>query len=430
MGKRIKALCKVTAIFCLTAVTLTGCNLSKLMPTANQNKTLSEKDYLNQNYISLDASDNNDFSSFKLLDGDLNKDIFLTGQISGVKANSDLDLKFLKYFKEKAGVKYYLQEIPYSYARVVDEYLATGNEKILDELYANTKGSVLWSKEQYNKWKKLYEFNKSLPNNEKIMLIGIDIEQQPINAIKYMISLLPNEAPPIKINGAINELKNSANISTKSINTFKDLCTSIKKSIDENRDEYNLYLKDKLFDFEMVNNNGLKTIEAYSSKDIDEYNKVRGQKLYENFVYIYSKMPNKGKIYGQVTTYNMFQKTHKGVDYFATLVNSKDSPVKSKILSIMYIYKTCDRLIIGQNGVYTSRMLTNYSSDNAQLDPLIKDDLTLIKLNGDGSPFKKDLLWPDSTFYPGTRVANEVTTDYYQYIVVIKNSPAELPWDK
>lgn len=427
MGKKIKTICKVTAVFCIAVVTLTGCNMKKLIPTIVGNKTQSEKDYLNHSYMSLDATDNNDFSSYKLLDGDLNKDVFLTGQISGIKANVDLELKFLKDLNEKAGVRYYLQEIPYSSASKVNQYLETGNEKILDEAFASAKGGVLWTKEQYNKWKKIYNFNKSLPNNKKIIVIGIDIEQNPISAINYMISLLPNEAPPVKINSAIKELKNAVNTSQSSMTAFKAFGTNLKNSINDNKDDYNLYLKDKMFDFEMVSNNLLKTIEVFSSKDNNEYNKIRGKKMYENFVFIYNNMPNKGKVYGQVTINNVFQKNHKGVDYFASLLNSADSPVKNKLLSIMYIYKGCDRTVISQNRTYNSRAITTYSTENEQIDPFIKDDLTLIKLNGEGSPFKSDLIWPDSTFFPGTRVGNEVTTDYYQYVVVIKNSPAELP---
>lgn len=430
MVKKIKVMFRIAVVLCIALVMLTGCNSTKVKPTSNENKVNSDKEYLEHNYMPLAMDDNNDVASLKLLDGDLNKELFLTGQIYGVKANTDLELKFLKYLNEKADVKYYLQEIPYSSSISINEYIKTGDEKILQELFSAAKGGVLWSKEEYAKWKMVYEFNKSLPSNKKITVLGIDIEQNPITAFKYMKSMLPQDAPNPKIDGAIKELKDAVNISIDNGNAIKAFSERLKNSINENRDVYKLYLRDKAFDFEMINNNVLNAVDVFSSKDANEYNKTRGKKMYENFKYIYSNMPQKGKIYGQVFIYNMFLKSHKGIDYFATLLNGSDSPVKDKLVSVMYTYKNCDYMVMGQNGAYTSRPISNYRTDNNSLDSIIKDNIALVKLNGEDSPFAKDLLWIESTFYPGTRSGNEVTTDYYQYVVIIKNSPAQTPLDK
>lgn len=430
MVKKIKVVFRIAVVLCIALVMLTGCNSTKVKPTSNKNKVNSDKEYLEHNYMPLAMDDNNDVASLKLLDGDLNKELFLTGQIYGVKANTDLELKFLKYLNEKADVKYYLQEIPYSSSISINEYIKTGDEKILQELFSAAKGGVLWSKEEYAKWKKVYEFNKSLPSNKKITVLSIDIEQNPIAAFKYMKSMLPQDAPSPKIDGAIKELKDAVNISIDNGNAIKAFSERLKNSINENRYVYKLYLRDKAFDFEMINNNVLNAVDVFSSKDANEYNKTRGKKMYENFKYIYSNMPQKGKIYGQVFIYNMFLKSHKGIDYFATLLNGSDSPVKDKLVAVMYTYKNCDYMVMGQNGAYTSRPISNYRTDNNSLDSIIKDNIALVKLNGEDSPFAKDLLWIESTFYPGTRSGNEVTTDYYQYVVIIKNSPAQTPLDK
>lgn len=416
---------------------LTGCNkTSPGKPASTETKEVPIKDFLDKNYSSLDIDDDKNYSSFSLLNSDLNSNqLFLLGGFTGTKTNEGLRLKILKYFKENAGVRYYIQDIPYSFSSILNEYLSTGDEKILDDLFKSVKGTILWSKANYDNCKKLYEYNKSLPKNEQIIVIGIDAEYGSETVFKFMNSLIPGTSAPSKIEPVIKELNNLYANPTNNVKIIKDFSTNLKKSIDENTDVYKEYFGDKFFDFKLTSDNILAgfEIESTYSKGENEFNKVRNKTFYENFKKIYSQIQNTGKFYGEFETNpgSVFQKTHKNIDYFGALVNGESSPVKGKVLSIMSIYKNCDFMILqNSNGKYSRRTITNYASIDNPLDPFIEADVTLLRLKGEGSPFEKDLIWTDNYYDPGTRQGDETTTDYYQYITVIKNSKAVEPLEQ
>lgn len=423
-------MCTVVLIICVIIASLTGCNKTlSVKPVSGEISEVSIKNYLDKNYSSLNVSDDKNYSSFSLLNNELNNNqVFLLGSIAGTKTNEDIGTKLLKYFKESAGVRYYIQDIPYSLAGLLNEYLASGDDKILDDTFKSVKGTMLWNKADYDKWKKIYEYNKSLSKNEKIIVIGIDAEFGGGTVFKFMHSFVPNTAAPSKIQPVMKELNDLYTSPTNNDKTIKDFSTDLKKSIDENTDVYKGYFGDSFFDLEFINDNilaGFEIANAYS-KGENEFNKVRNKILYDNFKKLYSRIQNTGKFYGELQSNpgEIFQKTHKNIDYFGALINSKDSPVKGKILSIMPLYKNCDFMVQTQNGKYSRRTISNYASIDNPLDPFIDDDITLFRLKGDASPFQKDLIWPDNYFDPGTRRGSETTTDYYQYAVVIKNSKA------
>ncbi len=151
------------------------------------------KKYLMNNYNKIIMGEE-DIQSLSIIDEDLrDKEIFLTGENHGVKANVELRMKFLKYFKEKIDFKYYLCELPYSTAYFINMYLKTGNEDILKEVYTALKGTDAWNKDDYFHWKEVYKYNETLSKDRKITIVGIDIEHQPINALKFMEYCLPEK---------------------------------------------------------------------------------------------------------------------------------------------------------------------------------------------------------------------------------------------
>lgn len=64
--------------------------------------------------------------------------------------------------------------------------------------------------------------------------------------------------------------------------------------------------------------------------------------------------------------------------------------------------------------------IKDISKKSKKLGNEAKDESTLFKLNGRDSPFDKKLLWPIVHKIP----EGGVTTDYFQYIILIRNSKA------
>lgn len=73
-------------------------------------------EFLKENYTGIDLTDHSEFADLTLIDADLEgKEIFLTGELHGVKANEELHIKFLRYFKERTDFTYYLLEGGYKW---------------------------------------------------------------------------------------------------------------------------------------------------------------------------------------------------------------------------------------------------------------------------------------------------------------------------
>ncbi|WP_315119347.1 hypothetical protein [uncultured Clostridium sp.] len=404
----IKLLSK-TIISILIIIVFTSCNSTK--PTnSNVDK------YLNKNHSNL-ILDKDDFSSFNLLDKDLKQnEIFLTGEVHGAAANGELELKFLKYLKEKTNIKYYLCELPYSHAYYLNKYLNTGDESILKELFIEWKDTASYTIEHYNKWIEVYELNKTLPDDEKIQVVGIDIEHQQNIAIRYMYSLIPKNEPPEEIKPVIKKLQHTYENNITNPQILKNLSLDLKKSINENYDIYKRYLGEKFFDFNLVTDNLCVSFE-FSLDNATFYN-LRDMQMYKNFIHIYNTLP-KGKFYGQFGAYHVTQRSiYDNTYYLASLMENEESPVKGKVISIIYMYNNCTTYNPMQSPTIHT---TNTLRENNVFKDYLKTDTTLFKLNGGNSPFNKNLIWQ---LQPNSGIPTEgVTTDYYQYIVVIKNSP-------
>jgi len=127
----------------MLALLLTGCKKDESsikLSDKDSNQSLDKdpiiQSYLKENYSTIDLEDEDEFKDLAIMDSDIQgKEIFFTGESHGTKANEQLDMKFLKYFKDKTDFKYYLCETSYSDAYFINKYLETGDIKILEDIY-------------------------------------------------------------------------------------------------------------------------------------------------------------------------------------------------------------------------------------------------------------------------------------------------------
>ncbi len=113
---------RLLSIFLILGILLTGCKkeehsiefCDKSLEQSPENRKIMQE-YLKENYSAIDLEDESEFKDLAIMDSDIEgKEIFLTAELHGTKANEQLNTKFLKYFKEKTDFKYYLCELPYS----------------------------------------------------------------------------------------------------------------------------------------------------------------------------------------------------------------------------------------------------------------------------------------------------------------------------
>ena len=388
-------------------------------------------DFTGYNHMQINLSDNGHFKSFRLLDPYLKDNaVFLTGESHGVAINTRLSVEFLKYFNRRANVRYYLCEIGYSNGILLNDFLETGDEAILKKLYEPLKGTFGWNRQEYEKWKEIYEYNCKLPAGKKITIVGIDIEHQFENAIWGLYSLLPGKEPPSAIKPLIEKLKYiykavSENRKDVELDDILQFSNELKDSFKRYQDVYEAYLADSLFDFQIINDNMLKANEAYAAGDSsikDEFNRIRDTSMYENFVKVYSHLP-KGKYYGQFGNSHIYQRPMGTTNWLAYLLDKAESPVAEKVLSITYIYDNCTFLNKSESGRYAVDNLTTYSYGDGLLQPYLQSDLVMFGLTGKNSPFEKSMKWYSIEKKPEAGVL----TDYYQFILYIRGSQATEP---
>lgn len=381
------------------------------------------EEYLKTNYSHINVDDHSSFLGLSIMDNDLsNKEIFLTGENHGVKANIKLRMKFLKYFKAKTDFIYYLCELPYSIAYFLNIFLETGDEEILARVYGPLLGTHAWNRDDYEHWLDLYQFNKALAHDRKIKVIGVDIDHQLESPYTYMDYIINKK----NILRGLNCIEGLGNImkefkflidSRLKINNprVKDLYERLNNHIEVNHSAYKNHLKDGYFGFKFVCNNLLSGYISYSGNN---FNSIRDSNIYNNFLLLHSLLP-RGKYFGQWGLSHIFQTPSPNVKWFGAALNSQNPAFEDKVLSIPYIYSNCKYLYPTTRKNYISSINT-LNRELTCFEKFIKKDYTIFKLNNNDSPFNKNLIWP----FDHIHAKKGVTTDYFQYLVIVQNSGA------
>lgn len=360
--------------------------------------------YLKTNHRKLDFHDHT-FSDLALLDEDLaGKKIFLCGENHGVRINEKLRMRFLEYYKEKTDFKYYLWELPLSNAYFLNQYLETGNEKILKEVYEPFKNTYAWNKESFTHWQNLYAFNKKLLPRRKIKIVGIDIEHQAVNAFKYLIAVTENDKKKAPLARALKKFSAKGIFEEVEVKKF---CQNLLQKLSDGPRDYGLKL---------VLENLLARFKAYGGPN---FNDARDKQMYQNFQTIYKQLPP-GKYFGQLGLSHVFLKKTPSINWFASLLNNNG--FQDKVLSVAYVYDNCKYLYPTTLKDYEAD-ITTLNKEAGHFRDFSESETILFKLNGENSPFNKEMHWPLEHRAP----SGGVTTNYFQYLVLIKKAPAATP---
>lgn len=241
-------------------------DLAVLTPTSYLK---TAKEFASHNYSNIDVHRPNIIEQLNILDNDTNSnDVFLTGENHGTNMNFELKLAFLKYFNQKAGIVYLLSESGYSSACYINKYLESGDEDNLKVVYNNLKGTASYNKEEYNFWINLRKYNLTLPQDQRIRVFGIDVEHQLDTASSYLNDLLHgkgtlNRAPLDSFQKEINFM---ATYHVKPFD-FIHKARDLQKDIQDHPDVYKEYLGEDFFDFSMIVDNMINSIEYYKSQE-------------------------------------------------------------------------------------------------------------------------------------------------------------------
>jgi RNA polymerase sigma-70 factor (ECF subfamily) len=332
------------------------------------------------------------------------KRMFLLGETHAVAGNEQLDLALLRYLHRTAGVRFYLSEGGYAAGELMNRYLANGDEKLLDFLTDQMRGSPAWNRENRDFWKRLGEWNRGLPPADRVRVVGVDVEHQREVAWRYLSEVVGERGPaPVAIRDVLARLSGP----TGAAELDRDLADSLAT----HRQAYAGLLGDRVEDFELVVANLQKRDEYYRTNS----RAFRERVLYETFRSVESRFP--GAVwYGRWGSGHIPQRRIDDYDPFAILLQ-QDPEWKGKILSIWTLYLNSSRL--DPEG-YRSVPLNDDPTQTAPFAAAAGDSrLTLFRLDAAGSPLRI----PNSLLTGG----KGVPTDYVQYVALVQNASAAHP---
>ena len=375
---------------------------------------MSVHEYLQKNNCKLNL---NELDSFKMLKEELPKyDVFFTGEEHGIKANSVLQFAFLKFFVLHAGVKYVLIEGSYSRADFLNHFLRSGDEKVLLKLYKSCAKTSAYTKESLTFWRNLHQFNKTLPKNRRIEVIGVDLEFQFGTAISFMESLIKKNQDSQKIEKMLERLQSIKDLPKAELKNSESFFSELSQHIKNHKSIWEDATGERLWEFELVNNNIMESLKLKGS-GIE-----RDKTLYSNFLKIMSHK-KKGKFYGQFGSQHVcLHSLREQTPFGAYLNGDKTSPVRGKVLSVWYRYVHCNMLFKDRQRNFYNKKINN---SQTVFIPFLNSKYHLFKLNGHNPP-NKDL----SSTILGEKFDTFNVTNFYQYILVISNSNADSLFDE
>lgn len=392
-----------------------------LMLSGCEKKAEDINTYLKKNVKEVNLENPKDYSEFELINSDIHKSkVILLGEGHGSIVNFQVSEKFINYMRDKENLKYILVEYPYVCSVYMNKYLATGEETYLKDL-------GLPDEETIEMVRKVYEINSTLKDKDKIRFIGIDTGYT-LMSLEYLTEEL-------------SQVKDEDNIKNdlEKLNEIRDKYQEIAMTMTEDTSKYldakNLYnefysnMNKKLYketlgekeyvDFSLVADSIYKNL-YYSnfedkSKTFEEvseelYNN-RDLIIYENFKNVYEHF-KAGKYFGKFGGQHVWLKEDKSqLKSFAAYLK-EDNDIN--LTTITMVYDNCQVATPYFQGTYT-----DYIKNDA-IDKVITADASLIKVKGKTSPYNSSL----ESFSEKIFQSKGVTTDFYEYIILAKNSKA------
>lgn len=370
--------------------------------------------YLRRNNSKLNLDNTNYIKDLEILKDDVNKnDIILMGEWHGIADTESIRIKLLKFLKDEIDLDYVILETSYSFAYIANKYLESGDERILKSLFESYNGTYLYTKEEYNFIKEIYDLNSNSNGKKDIRLVGIDLEHNKVNTDNYLLSIFDNKNNTDSINNFLNIYNFKQNYFTQSEG---DAATKLLEDINQNSESYNKIYGKELNGLKIVLENIIVCSKAYPQE-------LREKMMYNNFKNQYI---NDKKYYGKLGASHIYKDIYayrNMENNFASILKYEDISMKNNILSLGVCYYDCRQI---KKPVHEKYPYTDIEFSNANIElfaPFIsnKDNSSYIfNIRNEDSPFKKDLIWHVNDESPTSK--NKCTADYIDYIILINNS--------
>ncbi|WP_282079884.1 hypothetical protein [Aquimarina algiphila] len=355
--------------------------------------------------------------------------LFMIGEVHGIAKSPEIDYNLFKHLHQKTGMRYYMAEVDYSQAYFLNRYLKTGNDSLLSHsLKKFIPIQARDNRDYFDKWRNLYAYNKTLSEAYKIHILGCDAIADYDLAKEHLKKIIKNTTlhQDLEFN----------------MNTQDDLIVYAEKMLKDKLalEKAGEILGDSYFDYWHI----LKNLKM--SKD-----KGREEKIFKNFKEIYQQFNLADeKIYAYYGLGHVLQAPLKnGIEPLANKIRMSGLTIGENMVSMAMTYVDSKMIMPSdalpdflRTGKIWSELDYSCESIFVYYQHGIKDlkrvstpnTTNIYKLDGRNSPYiDSDRLLNFSMILPFLKNQKiEIdpeynTTDYAQYVILIRNSGAARP---
>lgn len=393
----------------------------------------SVTDYLNKNSADITRQ----VTESAIVDADFfDHQVFLLGESHGVSEPQNVDFNFLKLLNRKAGVRTYVAEVDFAKAWYLNEYLDHGGETKLDTVFADwVRQDAQWANKDFQeKIRKIRALNQTLPASKRIHFTGIDQIHNPVLVATYLDALLAKKP--------LTRYKNQFNTLSRLLRE-----TAPDSVISNEAGRLMTFLQTNAF--AKLASEERQTL-TYALTNCVQIGARREGVIYENFKTCYlTQQWAKQKIYGFWGFFHVLQaKANEGKSssFVDRLLSDTTLALRGKVLSIGFLYVGCNMalptqflppVVQAKGKHFTSFDQMNYDGPMTTFG-FINDfkqvtqpnTVTLFKLDGTASPFRQQpVKITYSNFVPASQRLHlnepgKQMADYFQYVILVRNSPA------
>lgn len=403
LSKQVLKVCKLVSLLLVLVMVFSGCGGTEV------------ERYLKKYAKPVDFEQGLDDKTFGNAD---NYRFFFAGEIHQQTMIYPAKKMMLQYLHENQGVNYLLMEEGMGAGLLIDHYIQTGDEEILNFALECKKGLHTDAELERDLWQWLYEYNSQQPEDKKIHAIGIDIEFS-TKAIMKAISLL--EQKPIELPEEWKPLYEKAVAGdVASFNQLYGMMYPIKQYEDQLRDifgdNYDVFMQImKSFEY-VVKISEQTQLPTDTREEYDIYYSIRDEHSLENIRFLLDTLPEDAKFFAQFGAGHIYQTPvdevvgSKNFHRLGTRLNEGRFPLKGQVCSILY-------MVENKSGVTKKNEPLGYYDwfDNRVFQDYF-EQTTFIPLDMEGSPFTQEI----EGMVPNEEGA--ALTDYFQKILILPNS--------
>ncbi|MGB3465452.1 MAG: hypothetical protein WBA74_09280 [Cyclobacteriaceae bacterium] len=412
-------------VFTLLTILLSAFNLF------GQNVKQDLKAYLKKNQYKIESDE-----LIPMKEEDYNRQYFFFGFIHGARKTQEIDFQLIRSIKSRRNLRFYAPEVDFSMAYYLNKYLMTGNDSLLLSIVNLYKYAVPQdaSVAFYEKIRKLKEYNDQLPDHKKISILGTDRMTSASLFLQHIKELLPDRSllsDPVLLKLKDFDEKTVGHYTLYAKKTdFKAFLKenwdklyenkSLRIVFGENYDNWNHLISQADYFFEEKNRREARIFENFQK--LIGFRKIEDEPVYFNFGYAH-----------------VLQAKFMNYDYLAK--RFKDHYSQEKVLTVLAIMSESNVLWntkVDKNGRYKGYGINWFGGEGDSIIERVNGISTLKRvtpmrsaaiydLRGADSPVDKDLYFIYTKKQLKKYRTDEITTDYIQYLIHIRNAKANKP---